>query len=78
MNGWTDYLAIGAALQKRWPQADVVGMDGEALSEKLRALPETAGFGDVPDTADFVFAVKTAWLKARLTEDPDTSIDALV
>lgn len=78
MNGWTDYLAIGKALQERWPEADVVGLSGEALTEKLRSFPETAGFGDVPETADFVFAVKTAWLKARLTEEPDTSIDALL
>lgn len=78
MNGWTDYLAVGKALQERWPDVDVVGLDNGALGEKLLSLPGTDGFGAIPDSADFVFAVKTAWLKARRSDEPDTPVEALL
>jgi Fe-S-cluster formation regulator IscX/YfhJ len=78
MNGWSDYLAIGAALQKAWPDVDVVGLDNGDLAGKLRSLPETDGFGPVPEKASFFFAVKAAWLKARQPAEADLPMDALL
>lgn len=73
---WDDFLPLGQALEAQFPETDVLSVSDAELKEMLAALPITDGAEKMPESADFFYKVKVAWIQARRTEPADTSMEA--
>lgn len=73
---WDDFLPLGRALEEEFPETDVLSVSDAELTRMLDALPMTRGAGKMPESADFFYKVKVAWIQARRTEPADTSMEA--
>lgn len=73
---WDDFLPLGQALEERFPETDVLSVSDAELARMLGALPMTDGAEKMPESADFFYQVKVAWIQARRTEPADTSMEA--